>query len=53
MVAKLSRNFSGQDLVKHLSSYGYEVVRQNGSHIRLTLKDKKVVIILLFPITIL
>ncbi|EHQ29978.1 type II toxin-antitoxin system HicA family toxin [Mucilaginibacter paludis] len=41
MVAKLSRNFSGRDLVKLLSRYGYEVVRQNGSHIRLTLKDKK------------
>jgi predicted RNA binding protein YcfA (HicA-like mRNA interferase family) len=28
---------SGKDLVKTLSKYGYEVVRQVGSHIRLSL----------------
>lgn len=33
---KLPRNISGQDLIKYLKVYGYEVTRQSGSHIRLT-----------------
>lgn len=30
---KLPRNFYGQDLVKRLTRYGYEVIHQTGSHI--------------------
>ncbi len=33
---KIPRDLSGQDLVKCLKTYGYEVSRQTGSHIRLT-----------------
>lgn len=33
---KLPRDLSGHDLVKALRKYGYYVVRQSGSHIRLT-----------------
>ena len=33
---KLPRDISGQDLIKYLKVYGYEVTRQSGSHIRLT-----------------
>ncbi|MBO0351160.1 type II toxin-antitoxin system HicA family toxin [Phormidium pseudopriestleyi FRX01] len=33
---KLPRNLSGQDLVKALRVFGYEVSHQTGSHIRLT-----------------
>lgn len=33
---KLPRDISGSDLIKALSSLGYEVTRQTGSHIRLT-----------------
>jgi predicted RNA binding protein YcfA (HicA-like mRNA interferase family) len=36
MSPKLPRNISGQDLVKVLSKYGYNVVRQKGGHIRLS-----------------
>lgn len=32
---KLPRDLSGRDLVRLLKRYGYEVVRQEGSHIRL------------------
>jgi predicted RNA binding protein YcfA (HicA-like mRNA interferase family) len=32
---KLPRDLSGDDLVKGLSKYGYQVTRQRGSHIRL------------------
>jgi predicted RNA binding protein YcfA (HicA-like mRNA interferase family) len=32
---KLARNLSGRELVHLLRRYGYEVVRHNGSHIRL------------------
>ena len=35
---RLPRDVSGQDLVRALSSLGYEVTRQTGSHIRLTTK---------------
>jgi predicted RNA binding protein YcfA (HicA-like mRNA interferase family) len=35
-------DLKGKDLVKKLESFGYEVVRQNGSHIRIqTLKNGK------------
>lgn len=30
------RNLSGTDLIKILSKFGYEVTRQNGSHVRLS-----------------
>lgn len=33
---KLPRNLSGDDLVKALVKLGYAVVRQTGSHMRLT-----------------
>ncbi|MCD6573488.1 MAG: type II toxin-antitoxin system HicA family toxin [Thermoplasmata archaeon] len=32
---KLPRNIGGKDLIKLLAKFGYEVVRQTGSHIRL------------------
>ena len=40
---RLPRNISGDDLVKVLSHFGYEVTRQTESHLRLTRKteDKK------------
>jgi len=37
---KTPRNVSGLELIKLLKPYGYEVVRQTGSHIRIrTLKN--------------
>lgn len=33
---KLPRDISGLDLSKALKSFGYEITRQTGSHIRLT-----------------
>ncbi len=36
MSPKTPRNVSGSDLVKLFRKYGYEVVRQKGSHIRLS-----------------
>ena len=33
---RLPRDISGQDLVRYLKKFGYEVTRQTGSHIRLT-----------------
>ena len=33
---KLPRDIGGQDLIKYLKVYDYEVTRQSGSHIRLT-----------------
>jgi predicted RNA binding protein YcfA (HicA-like mRNA interferase family) len=33
---KTARNISGKELVKLLKVYGYEIVRQNGSHITVT-----------------
>jgi predicted RNA binding protein YcfA (HicA-like mRNA interferase family) len=36
---KLPRSVSGTDMVKALKRLGYEVTRQTGSHIRLTLKQ--------------
>ncbi len=33
---KLPRDVSGQDLVRCLGQLGYNVIRQTGSHIRLT-----------------
>lgn len=33
---RLPRDVSGDDLVRALRKYGYEVSRQTGSHIRLT-----------------
>ncbi|MCU0235252.1 MAG: type II toxin-antitoxin system HicA family toxin [Thermoanaerobaculales bacterium] len=36
MTPKLPRDISGRQLAKTLSSLGYEVTRQSGSHLRLT-----------------
>ena len=33
---KLPRDISGQDLVRYLKMYGYELTQQSGSHLRLT-----------------
>lgn len=33
---KLPRDISGQELARKLTVFGYEITRQNGSHIRLT-----------------
>jgi predicted RNA binding protein YcfA (HicA-like mRNA interferase family) len=33
---RLPRNLSGRDLAKALGKLGYEIVRQTGSHMRLT-----------------
>jgi predicted RNA binding protein YcfA (HicA-like mRNA interferase family) len=33
---KIPRDISGQDLIKYLKPYGYEISRQSGSHIRLS-----------------
>jgi predicted RNA binding protein YcfA (HicA-like mRNA interferase family) len=38
---KLSRDESGNSLIKKLSKLGYEISRQKGSHIRLTRIDTK------------
>ncbi len=35
---KLPRNISGKEIIKALKVFGYEVVRQNGSHIMVTSK---------------
>ena len=37
---KLPRDVSGDQLVRSLVRFGYEVTRQSGSHIRLTSKRK-------------
>jgi predicted RNA binding protein YcfA (HicA-like mRNA interferase family) len=37
MSPKAPRDVSGKTLIKVLSKYGYEVVRQTGSHIRLSI----------------
>ena len=36
---KLPRDLSGQELVRLLRHYGYEVTRQVGSHMRLTTQE--------------
>ena len=37
---KLPRDVSGEDLVRSLRRFGYEIARQTGSHIRVTSKLK-------------
>ena len=37
MSPKTPRDVSGKDLVKVLSKYGYEVLTQSGSHIRMSI----------------
>lgn len=32
----MPRDLSGQDLLKYLKPFGYQITRQTGSHIRLT-----------------
>ena len=34
-MSKIPRNLSGKELAKLLAKYGYKIVRQTGSHIRL------------------
>ncbi|MEO6851175.1 MAG: type II toxin-antitoxin system HicA family toxin [Mucilaginibacter sp.] len=51
MSPKTPRNVSGRDLIKLFGKYGYEVVRQKGSHIRLS-KSTNEGIILQYQITI-
>jgi predicted RNA binding protein YcfA (HicA-like mRNA interferase family) len=36
---RLPRDVSGQDLVRALMTFGYEVTRQTGSHLRLTTQE--------------
>jgi predicted RNA binding protein YcfA (HicA-like mRNA interferase family) len=36
---KLPRDVSGQDLARRLRSFGYEMTRQVGSHMRLTTQE--------------
>ena len=40
MSPRVPRDVSGKDLVKVLSKYGYDVVRQSGSHIRMSITTK-------------
>ncbi len=35
---KIPRNISGKEIIKALKVFGYEVIRQNGSHIMVTSK---------------
>ena len=37
---KLPRDVSGADLAKRLGRLGYEITRQTGSHLRLTIIDR-------------
>ena len=37
---KLPRDISGADLAKRLGRVGYEVTRQTGSHLRLTITER-------------
>jgi len=37
---KLSRDLSGENLSKKLSTLGYRITRQTGSHLRLTTQEK-------------
>ncbi|HVS89936.1 MAG TPA: type II toxin-antitoxin system HicA family toxin [Candidatus Acidoferrum sp.] len=37
---KLPRDVSGEELVRYLGNFGYEITRQTGSHIRVTSKFK-------------
>ncbi len=36
---RIPRDLSGADLAKRLSSYGYAITRQTGSHMRLSRQD--------------
>lgn len=40
-MSKVPRDISAQELVKILRKYGYIVIRQSGSHIRLTTEIKR------------
>ena len=33
---RIPRDLSGEDLIKLLTKFGYQVTRQQGSHVRLT-----------------
>lgn len=37
---KLPRDIDGDDLARRLSTYGYAITRQSGSHLRLTSTSK-------------
>jgi predicted RNA binding protein YcfA (HicA-like mRNA interferase family) len=38
---KLPRDWDGEDLIRGLKRLGYVVVRQSGSHVRLTLQTQR------------
>jgi predicted RNA binding protein YcfA (HicA-like mRNA interferase family) len=38
---RLPRNWDGEDLIRSLTRIGYVVVRQSGSHVRLTVQTPK------------
>jgi predicted RNA binding protein YcfA (HicA-like mRNA interferase family) len=38
---KLSRDISGDELIRVLTKFGYQISRQTGSHVRLTSTIKK------------
>ena len=40
MSPKIPRDVSGKQLIRVLSKYGYEVIRQSGSHIRMSISNK-------------
>ena len=40
MSPKTPRDVSGKRLIKVLSKYGYEIIRQSGSHIRISISNK-------------
>jgi predicted RNA binding protein YcfA (HicA-like mRNA interferase family) len=37
---KLPRDVSGETLARSLKQFGYQVIRQNGSHVRLTSSER-------------
>lgn len=41
---RIPRDISGKELAKRLSAYGYKVVRQTGSHMRLATGDHHITI---------
>jgi predicted RNA binding protein YcfA (HicA-like mRNA interferase family) len=40
MSPRTPRDVSGKDIVKMLTRYGYDVIRQSGSHIRMSITTK-------------
>ena len=48
-MSRIPRNIGGQELVKLLGKFGYIVIRQTGSHIRLTSELKGKVHVITIP----